>query len=172
MLGSKDLIIVPEKHVLDSPGHFAKIWKKIEIAKQNLAYNKDVTISSLHVNETVASHAVDGNRGTEFYSCAQTDYGNPSWLQVDLGNEAVVRSVIIISIKNEFRTMKNFSVKVGNGYGTGRRNSTCALGLNIPESTNSLSVDCPVNTIGRYITVSVVGHLELCEIEVFGKFLF
>ena len=31
MLGSKDLKIVPEKHVLDSPGHFAKIWKKIEI---------------------------------------------------------------------------------------------------------------------------------------------
>ena len=130
-----------------------------------------MTISSLHVNETVASHAVDGNRGIEFYSCAQTGYGDPSWLQVDLGNEAVVSSVIIISIKKEFRTMKSFSVKVCNGYGTGRRNSTCALGLNIPESTNSLSVDCPVNTVGRYVTVSVIGHLEVCEIEVFGNFL-
>ncbi|XP_065069603.1 fucolectin-4-like [Rhopilema esculentum] len=171
--GSNELKIVSEENVLLSPGNFAKIWKKFQIDHiHNLALEKAVSMTAIFRNATVASNAVDGNRGTEFNSCAQSVMGNPSWLQVDMGKNAVVKSVHVISLEALGRTMKQFNIKVGQSTENGGQgNSACGTGITIPNSDNNITVQCPESTVGRYVSITVNGYIEVCEIEVLGYFI-
>eukprot|EP00795_Rhopilema_esculentum_P004283 gene4283-20479_t len=171
--GSNELKIVSEENVLLSPENFAKIWKKFQIGDmQNLALEKAVRMAAIFDNTTVASNAVDGNRSTDFFSCAQTVTGSPAWLQVDLGKKAVVKSVHVISLEVPIRSMSQFNIKVGQSTENGgQSNSACGTEITIPDSDNDITVQCPENTVGRYVSITVNGYIEVCEIEVHGYFI-
>ena len=131
-----------------------------------------MSMTAIFQNATVASNAVDGNRGTEFHSCAQTRLGYPAWLQVDLEKKAVVKSVYVISFEFSIRIMNKFSINVGQSTENGGQgNSACGTGITFPNSENEVTVQCPENTVGRYVSITVVGFIEVCEIEVLGYFI-
>eukprot|EP00795_Rhopilema_esculentum_P004286 gene4286-20483_t len=171
--GSEEFKILRKGYELKSHENYAVIWKKIQVGNMhNLALEKAVSMTAIYRNATVASNAVDGNRGTEFNSCAQTSLGFPAWLRVDLGKKAVVKSVHVISLEARSRAMSQFSIKVGQSTENGGQgNSACGTGITIPNSDNNITVQCPENTVGRYVSITLNGYIEVCEMEVLGYFV-
>lgn len=59
--------------------------------KPNLALNKPVTVSSVESDQTPARNAVDGDPSTRWSS----SFGEPQWIQVDLGAVYALDSVVL-----------------------------------------------------------------------------
>ena len=65
----------------------------------NLALGKTAYQSSTPSNKGSASHGVDGKLDTNFDTsrCILTDFGSPPWWLVDLGDNYVVSTVIVVN---------------------------------------------------------------------------
>ena len=65
----------------------------------NLAFNKTVTMSSVHSAESPGRHAVNGIKTGDWYdgSCASTNSELNPWLIVDLGDVYTLGSIIIVN---------------------------------------------------------------------------
>ncbi|WP_420594345.1 discoidin domain-containing protein [Deinococcus sp.] len=74
----------------------------------NVALNKRTTASSIEMDWTVATNAVDGNANTRWSS----QFSDPQWLQVDLGRPQVVCGV---TLAWEAAYGKAFRIEVSNG---------------------------------------------------------
>ena len=144
------------------------------ILVDNIALGKPAALSSLWKSYTIASLAVDGSKSTLYKKCAQSEIETNAWLRIDLQANAVVQSVSILSFEKSKRYMQSFDVRVGmiskNG---GLENPPCQLNTVIPAYTNTLLLTCPIDMIGRYVTVNTNGSsfIEICEIEVYGSYI-
>lgn len=119
----------------------------------------------------MASFAVNGEIGTT--NCAESALEPTSWLQIDLQNQALVKSVTVYSFAPKRRLMDYFDIRVGNSAlngGTG--NPLCATNVKVSNSSNFILFDCPGNMFGRFITLNVKRvFLEVCELKVYGYFI-
>ena len=112
-----------------------------------------------------SSFANDGDPST----CSRTRISISSFLTLDLGMEALVFSVKLIT--GSVFGIDEFDVVIGNTDGVG--NPPCVS--QTPVSPGKMEfITCPNPMRGRYVTViqKVDGyaHLSLCELQVFGTF--
>merc|ERR1712226_224821 len=137
-------------------------------SKTNIALGKPVTMSSLWRENTIGSLATDGdlssNAGLD--QCAVTDWGNPSWITVDLTTVQEIDSIFLQSRTDcclyRFGT---WIVSVGN---TPEESRTENIVYHLGQPS---SPDCffkmPVTARGRYVTFKQSGFAEICQFEVY-----
>ncbi|XP_065069520.1 fucolectin-like [Rhopilema esculentum] len=180
MHGSNELKIVPEEHVLASPGNFYKIWKKVQIVKKksspvvkNIALYKPVVQSSQYDQYTPATNAVDGSLEAVHRTCAITTHQSfPPWFRVDLQQKLPVRSVALQNRRDCcWNRMNPFDVRVGMSLeNDGRVNPKCVNGGSFTQINQYLSLGCPSVMYGRYVIVlaELSSMIEICELEVYS----
>jgi regulation of enolase protein 1 (concanavalin A-like superfamily) len=78
---------------VDSTGRIAKgiVYVKITEPGSNLALNRPVTSSSNINGSNTADKAVDGNTSSRW----ESQYSDPQWIRVDLGNTQAINRVVI-----------------------------------------------------------------------------
>jgi uncharacterized protein YndB with AHSA1/START domain len=127
-----------------------------------LSQGKPATASSVENANTPASAAVDGNTGTRWSSA----FGDPQWLQVDLGASATISQVIL---NWEAAYASSFQIQVSD-TGTGGWTSvfSTTTGTGGTQTVN-------VTGSGRYVRMNgtvrgtVYGY-SLFEFQVYGSF--
>ncbi|MFN8489124.1 MAG: SdrD B-like domain-containing protein [Caldilineaceae bacterium] len=141
----------------------------------NLALNQTATQSSLYAAGYEASKAVDGNTASgESISGSSAN----SWWQVDLGQSAVLRQVVIYARPDGFHTQtEQIYVEVSDQPFASTTLATTLADPNVWHSTlqgawtgASLTVAVP-NYTGRYVRIqhSNTDYMSLGEAQVFGN---
>ena len=115
------------------------------------------------------------NGHVETINCAESAYQSTAWLQVDLQNQALVRSVAVYSFAPKRRLMDEFDIRVGNSaLNGGIGNPLCAANIKISNSSNFILLDCLEDILGRFVTLNTyikLDFLEVCEFEVYGYYV-
>ena len=123
-----------------------------------------------------ASLAVDGNNATGYFICTRSTLEVKPWLRIDLLSTAAIRFVRVHSMEAKHREMRNIDVRAGNSSENGGKgNPPCQLDLAFPIYGNILDVNCPEDTVARYVTINTSSDdyeiLRICELEVYGFYV-
>lgn len=126
----------------------------------NLARNRPTSASSTETADFPASSATDGDPGTRWSSA----YGDPQWLQVDLGSGQAVSRVVL---RWEAAYGKAFQIQLSDDAATWRTVYSTTTGAGGVQELTGLSGS------GRYIRVYGTGRgtgygYSLYEFEVYG----
>ena len=130
------------------------------------------TKQSTDYGDALSSRAVDGNRGNSFNdkSCACTQLEDTPWWRVDIGQRAMVYSVMITNRGDCCpERLSDFTIRVG-FEDKKNVNPTCIENVGI---TTGITVDfkCHRALAGQFIYIeSALSNtkLTLCEVEVYG----
>ncbi|WP_079008509.1 family 20 glycosylhydrolase [Streptomyces sp. XY431] len=126
----------------------------------NLARNRPTTASSTETPDFPAAFATDGDGGTRWSSA----YGDPQWLQVDLGSTQAVNRVVL---RWETAYGRAFRIQVSDDGATWRTIASVTSGTGGVQDLTGLSGS------GRYIRMYGTARgtswgYSLYEIEVYG----
>mgnify|MGYP003472075430 CR=1 FL=1 len=120
-------------------GYLAAVSYGASAADTLLSQGRPATASSTENVGTPASAAVDGNAGTRWSS----SFGDPQWLQVDLGSVATL-SQVVLSWETAYATAYQVQVSADGVAWSGVYSTTTGAG-----GTQTL----PVTGTGRYVRV-------------------
>ncbi|MED7948631.1 family 20 glycosylhydrolase [Streptomyces sp. BE303] len=126
----------------------------------NLARNRPTTASSTETADFPAAHATDGDSTTRWSST----YGDPQWLQVDLGSTHTVNRVVL---RWETAYGKDFHIQVSDDGATWRTIQTTTAATGGVQDLTGLTGS------GRYLRMYGTARgtgwgYSLYEIEVYG----
>ncbi|XP_052247794.1 pentraxin fusion protein-like [Dreissena polymorpha] len=148
----------------------------------NLAFHKPAYQSSVHSSGGTADRAVDGDTTKNYFtgqSCMCTADGEHyPWWAVDLGHEFHVTNVKLHNRDDadDGRSI-HLKVEISNVNATllpkdSPLFQTCGTYVGHSSDGNTVTIDCPRNTVGRWVRVQQTDPnyewLQLCEVEVFG----
>lgn len=143
----------------------------------NLALNQPSAQSSTQLGG-VASRANDGNTNGDFWSgqsVTLTNWSSESWWQVDLGSSAEIQEIKIWNRTDccSFALSDYYVLVSNNPFSTDDLNTL--LSQNGVEAFHQTSQagspsSIPIDVVGRYVRVQLVGQafLGLAEVEVLG----
>nr|BFE60766.1 hypothetical protein GCM10020063_052920 [Dactylosporangium thailandense] len=133
--------------------------RSADAAETPISQGKPATASSAENAGTPASAAVDGNAGTRWSSA----FGDPQWLQVDLGASATITKVVL---SWETAYAKDFTIQTS---ADGAAWTTINTTVNGTGGTQTLTV----SGSGRYVKLTTTKRatqygVSLWEFQVFG----
>ncbi|XP_052694431.1 fucolectin-like [Crassostrea angulata] len=146
-----------------------------EIILLNIALGKPATQSTTFKDYN-ATHAVDGNRGTDIIvdKCTATGSGDRyPWWRVDLQAVYNITSVRILNRGiDQFGTdlssrLRDVTVTVGLKESV--LNTPCGFFAGPGTASQLVVIDCSTSPQGRFVKISkTTEFLTLCEVDVFG----
>ncbi|KAI3365794.1 hypothetical protein L3Q82_000793 [Scortum barcoo] len=143
-------------------------------ALENVARLGTASQSSTYSTTGIASHAIDGNRNSEWLgeSCTHTNEGANNWWSVLLPATYKITSVSITNRNVLGSRLNNAQLRIGNFLeNNGNYNPSCAV-IIIPDGATR-TFDCR-GMVGRLVSVNFMNtltFLTLCEVEVYGASL-
>ncbi|XP_060582406.1 uncharacterized protein LOC132738816 [Ruditapes philippinarum] len=129
---------------------------------RNLAFKGEVSQVSEHKDckrTCTAEKAVDGhNNSLAWRECSYTPDEHNPWWEVDLGIDALIRSIQVVTYKDN---KHNYDIEIKNSENV----SYFIRGVRIAQT----SVNISVNAIGRFVKMTKEwGRIGICEIYVYG----
>ncbi|XP_065061157.1 fucolectin-4-like [Rhopilema esculentum] len=170
----KKITSVKELEELKNKGDVALVWTKMPRKLKNVAFKGNTKAIS---NSGVNSLAVDGSKDNQYQSCFHSASADIShWWRVAFGAPVLVYSVTITNAGGGLYPQlaaffKEVDIRVGY-QDTNGVNPYCRRNISI-ATLATVDFRCDNEVPGTFLFIEKqITQLYLCEVEVFGIFLF